>query len=55
VFTHSLTPLPDFFFRVLSDFLQAAPDLSEVELKRLFTALDADNTCSVHAQFDTTA
>jgi hypothetical protein len=50
VFTHSLTPLPDFFFHVLSDLLQAAPDLSEVELKRLFTALDVDNTGSVDAQ-----
>jgi hypothetical protein len=30
--------------------LQAAPDLSEKELKRLFTALDVDNTGSVDAQ-----
>eukprot|EP00879_Flechtneria_rotunda_P013082 GHRR01013662.1.p1 GENE.GHRR01013662.1~~GHRR01013662.1.p1 ORF type:complete len:403 (+),score=137.60 GHRR01013662.1:1267-2475(+) len=29
---------------------QAAPDLSEVELRRLFTALDVDNTGSVDAQ-----
>lgn len=30
--------------------MQAAPDLSEVELQRLFAALDVDNTGSVDAQ-----
>lgn len=42
---------PQYFLCLRSPgFVQAAPDLSDSELQRLFAALDVDNTGSVDAQ-----